>query len=72
MGASQLPSEAYAATLTAVRAAPEILGPIVAASPPAQGGSGTVAGASAFVLEVVTGGRAYDGPPAEDLVPPSP
>ena len=61
-GTSQLPSDVYTAVLTAVRAAPDIVTPIVAASPAAPDGSGTVEGAHAFVLGTMAGGRAYDGP----------
>jgi hypothetical protein len=61
-GTSQLPSDVYATVLTAVRAAPDLVAPIVAASPSADGGSATVTGAHAFVLGVMAGGRAYDGP----------
>jgi hypothetical protein len=70
-GTSQLPNEVYAATLTAVRAAPDVVAPVVAASPVPQGGSATVAGAHAFLLGVMAGGRAYDGPPSADPAGPS-
>ncbi|MCW2701273.1 MAG: serine protease [Blastococcus sp.] len=70
-GTGQLPSDVYAAVLTALRAAPDILAPIVAASPAAPGGSATVTSAHAFVLGVMAGARAYDGPVAQAAGTPS-
>lgn len=57
-GSGDLPSVVYGAALTAVRAQPDVVTPVVAAAP---GGSPTVIGAHAFVLGTMVGAKAYDG-----------